>query len=39
MPEQHETFVFQRMYKRLDGLLDWWTQDSYDHYHEWLDEV
>ena len=23
----------------LNRLLDWWTEASYDHYHEWLSEV
>ena len=25
--------------KMLNHLLDWWTQSSYDYYHEWLSET
>ena len=25
--------------ERLNDLLNWWTQDSYDYYHEWLTET
>ena len=25
--------------ENLNNLLDWWTQDPYDHYNEWLSET
>lgn len=38
-PEQYKCADDEEDAKQLNKLLDWWTKDSYDYYHEWLSET
>ena len=38
-PEQNESASTAEDAERLDGLLNWWTQPTYDYYSEWLSET
>lgn len=38
-PEQYKCTSIAEDVQQLNNLLNWWTQDSYDYYHEWLDET
>ena len=38
-PEQYACTDTDEDARTLNKLLDWWTQDSYDYYHEWLAET
>ena len=38
-PEQYACTDTDDDARTLNKLLDWWTQDSYDYYHEWLAET
>ena len=38
-PEQYSCTDMAELSKTLNNLLDWWTQSSYDYYHEWLAET
>lgn len=38
-PEQNECTSTAEDAERLDELLNWWTQPSYDYYGEWLSET
>ena len=38
-PEQYTCTSTAEDAKRLNDLLDWWMQDNYDYYHEWLSET
>ena len=38
-PEQYKCASAEEDVRQLNKLLDWWTQEPYDHYHEWLDET
>lgn len=38
-PEQYGSTDKEEDIETLNGLLDWWTQESYDHYNEWIDET
>ena len=38
-PEQYKCTSIDEDRDTLNKLLDWWTRDSYDHYHEWLSET
>lgn len=37
--EQYQSKGVEDDTERLNHLLDWWTQDTYDYYNEWLDET
>ena len=38
-PEQYKCTSTTEDAQQLNNLLNWWTQDSYDYYHEWLAET
>ena len=38
-PEQYKCESLTEDAERLNNLLNWWTQDSYDYYNEWLAET
>ncbi|MBP5154991.1 MAG: NADAR family protein [Clostridia bacterium] len=38
-PEQYKCTSIEEDVQQLNGLLNWWTQDSYDYYGEWLAET
>ena len=38
-PEQYASNGVDEDRKTLNKLLDWWTEEPYDHYHEWLSET
>ncbi len=38
-PEQYSCTSAAEDARKLHDLLDWWTQDSYDYYNEWLAET
>ena len=38
-PEQYKCTSTEEDVQQLNHLLNWWTQDSYDYYHEWLAET
>lgn len=38
-PEQFTCTDKAEIAKTLNDLLNWWTQSSYDYYHEWLSET
>ena len=38
-PEQYTCVSIEEDAEKLNKLLDWWTQDSYDYYGEWLEET
>jgi len=38
-PEQYGGNSVEEDRKRLNRLLDWWTQTDYDHYGEWITET
>ncbi len=38
-PEQYKCTSIDEDRESLKKLLDWWTDDPYDHYHEWLWET
>ena len=38
-PEQYGCTDIEEDRIKLGKLLDWWTQDNYDHYNEWLSET
>ena len=38
-PEQYKCTSIAEDAEQLNGLLNRWTQDSYDYYNEWLDET
>ena len=38
-PEQFTCADEAEIAKQLNDLLNWWTQSSYDYYHEWLSET
>lgn len=38
-PEQYGSTDKEEDIETLNGLLDWWAQESYDHYNEWIDET
>ena len=38
-PEQYAGTSIAEDAQTLNKLLNWWTQDSYDYYHEWLEET
>ena len=38
-PEQYKCTSTAEDAQQLNNLLNWWTQDSYDYYHEWLAET
>ena len=38
-PEQYKCTGIAEDVQQLNNLLNWWIQDSYDYYHEWLDET
>ena len=38
-PEQYTCVSIEEDAEKLHKLLDWWTQDSYDYYGEWLEET
>ena len=38
-PEQYTCVSIDEDAEKLNKLLDWWTQDSYDYYGEWLEET
>ena len=37
--EQYGCTGIEEDIENLNNLLDWWTQDPYDHYNEWLSET
>ncbi len=38
-PKQYECSSIEQDMESLNKLLDWWTEDTYDHYGEWLSEI
>ena len=38
-PEQYSCTSVDEDIKTLNKLLDWWTGEPYDYYHEWLSET
>ena len=38
-PEQYTCTSIAEDTKGLNKLLNWWTEDTYDYYHEWLSET
>ncbi len=38
-PKQYECSSIEQDMESLNKLLDWWTEDTYDHYVEWLSEI
>ena len=38
-PEQYTCTSVAEDTERLNDLLNWWTEDNYDHYHQWLSET
>ena len=38
-PEQYACTSTAEDMQNLNNLLNWWTKDSYDYYHEWLAET
>ena len=38
-PEQYTCDSIKEDAEKLNKLLNWWTQDSYDYYNEWLEET
>ena len=38
-PKQYECSSIEQDIESLNKLLDWWTEDPYDHYGEWLSEI
>ena len=38
-PEQYGCTSTAEDIQNLNKLLNWWTEDSYDYYHEWLSET
>lgn len=38
-PEQYKNSSITQDAEWLNDLLNWWTQDNYDYYHEWLSET
>lgn len=38
-PEQYACTGTAEDMQNLNNLLNWWTKDSYDYYHEWLAET
>ena len=38
-PEQFSCTEETEIAEQLNELLNWWSQPSYDHYHEWLSET
>ena len=38
-PEQYTCTSIDEDVESLNKLLNWWTQDSYDYYNEWLSET
>ena len=38
-PEQYTRTSAEEDAESLNGLLDWWTQNSYDYYNEWISET
>ena len=38
-PEQYKCTSTAEDAQQLNNLLNWWTQDSYDYYNEWLSET
>ena len=38
-PEQYKCTSIQEDLQTLNNLLNWWTQSSYDFYHEWISET
>lgn len=37
--EQYNFSGIEQDAKRINGLLDWWSQDTYDYYNQWLSET
>ena len=38
-PEQYTCTSTDEDRDKLNQLLDWWTEETYDYYHEWLSET
>ena len=38
-PEQYKCTSIDEDIKQLNSLFNWWTQESYDYYNEWLSET
>ena len=38
-PEQYKCTSTDEDIKQLNSLFNWWTQESYDYYNEWLSET
>ena len=38
-PEQYKCTSTAQDAEQLNKLLDWWTEEKYDYYHEWLSET
>ncbi|MBR5684212.1 MAG: hypothetical protein IKW96_13240 [Ruminococcus sp.] len=38
-PEQYKCTSTDEDIKKLNTLLDWWCEEKYDYYHEWLSET
>ena len=38
-PEQYRCTSVEEDTESLNSLLDWWTENPYDHYNEWLSET
>ena len=38
-PDQYSCTSLEEDAERLNSLLDWWTEETYDQYHEWLSET
>ena len=38
-PEQYKCTSIEEDHHTLNNLLNWWTQSSYDFYHEWISET
>jgi len=38
-PEQYKCTSLEHDAEQLNELLNWWTQSSYDYYHQWLSET
>ena len=39
LPEQYGCTSIEEDREKLNNLLDWWTEEIYDYYHEWLEET
>ena len=38
-PEQYKCISIEHDAQQLNELLNWWTQPTYDYYHQWLSET